>query len=520
MPLLDKKSKKDFVCDIAIIGGGINGVAIARDASLRGLKVFLIEKSDFGSGASSKTSKLIHGGLRYLKNYQLGLVKDSLQERATLLKMAPHLVQLLPFVYPHYSGNSPPFWQKKLGLFIYGLLGSDNPKKHQLLSREEVISIFPALDKKNLEGGMLYYDAEMLDNRIIIENLLSAAENGAIIMNYTKAVNLKKINGKITGVNFKSEINDEEGFINAKVVVNATGAWSNDILAMDEHASPLRVIPSKGVHLVIKQMVSSHALIFNAPQDNRVFFVIPWNGQTLIGTTDTPYKGDPDLVNVANEDIQYLLTAFGHYFPDVLIGSDSIITSFVGLRPLLFNGENDTYSATRDYSIENSASGLVTILGGKYTTHRKIAEDVVDVLLKHWVSKETYLPCQTASLPLYGAENFPLKNAPWETIEKITEKHQISLEQLQRIMETYGKGALDILEIIKNNPEEKEQICPFHPHLYAEITYAITKEKACKIEDWFQRRTLIAYTPCRGIACLDKVVDKFEAVLREYVKNA
>lgn len=489
-------------CDLLVIGGGINGTAIARDASLRGLKVILLEKHDFAYGASSKNSKLAHGGLRYLKYFQFKLIKESLRERSILLKTAPNLVQPLPFVVPSYKNSPVPLWLLRLGLSVYDFLSPKGIEKHKNLTTDQIKTLAPNLKVDQLQGGCLYYDALMEDSRLVIENALAAEDCGAKLLNYAGAVNfLCNDENKVYGVSYRNSLTSEEGEIRSKVIVNATGAWSNQLTDLNPGEKTIEVFPTKGVHLILPQIHPTHAFLLTAPQDGRVFFLIPWKGYSLLGTTDTPFSGDPNNVMVEESDILYLLIAFNEYFPSLNFGPSAIISHFAGLRPLVKNHVKEASRVSRDYVIDKAASGLITLLGGKYTTYRLMAEKTVDKVL-HELGK----PCsksQTADLPLSDFELSP------SLIESISKECQIERIQTERLAKTYGKRCPAIFEIIKNSPQMGKPICSAQPHLWAELDYAIKYEKAKTPEDWFERRTSIAYTSCGGIRCREAVDQYF-----------
>ncbi len=482
--------------DLAIIGGGINGAAIARDATLRGLKVILLEKKDFACGASSKNSKLAHGGLRYLEHFQFSLVKESLRERSRLLKSAPNLVKKLPFIIPVYKKDQRPLWKIKLGLYLYDLLGSGDLEKHHNLSSDQILDLFPQLNKENLCGGCLYYDAIMQDNRLVIENVLAAEDHGATILNYTPVTDFILKDGKMAGVV------TPQGKIHAKVVVNATGAWSNQIL--QQNGQPALLYPTKGIHLVLPRFHATHALLLFAPQDGRVFFLIPWNGYSLLGSTDTPYQGDPDHVSVDAQNIDYLLTALNHYFPRSSIIEKNIIASFAGLRPLVHRHHENPSKISRDHLIQRSPTGLISILGGKYTTYRQMAEELVDNVVQQLHPQDNFGPCETAEKPLCALQLADAK------IKILAQNYGVSEALVCRLVEQYGQRFQLILDIIKEDPAEAQPLCAYHPHVGAELLYSIRHEKVKTAEDWFERRTSIAYTECRGLLCAQVVLHKLQ----------
>lgn len=448
--------------DLIVIGGGINGAAIARDASLRKLKVVLLEKEDFGSGASTNTSKLAHGGIRYLEQFRFGLVKESLRERSLLLKNAPHLVRPLPFLLPVYAKDPHSLWKIDLGLYLYDFLsGSSDFPKHGKLDSQGVLEVIPGLKKQGLLGGCSYYDAQMLDNRLLIETVLSAEQAGAEVYNYREAVDLIREDGQIKGVAYVNSLTGEKGKYYGKAVVNATGAWSNNVGRMEPNAVHCIPAPTKGVHLIVPKMSSATAILLRTPQDGRVFFVMPWGDYHLIGTTDTFYRGDPDDLAVTVEDRAYLLEAFNVFFPEQPLTHSDIISSFAGLRPLVAPAKDKEASdIDREHVVQVSDGGLITVLGGKFTTHRLIAENVVDVVMKRLGISS---PCVTQNALLPGAAG-PYSFS--EVKEKL-KNSGLDASLIKHFLSTYGTRSLDVLAIMQNDPKESEVLgnIPLFPAL-------------------------------------------------------
>lgn len=478
--------------DLIVIGGGINGAAIARDAAMRGMSVLLLEKGDYGCGASNKSSKMVHGGVRYLELFQFHLVKECLYERSLLLKNASNLVKPMPFIFPVYKGDIRPLWKIKLGMWLYDFLkGRDQLPKHINMSVGDIIERVPTLKQEGLEGGCFYYDAVMQDNRLVIENILSAKKAGADVRNYVKVVELIKENGKVVGVACEDSLSGQRETFFGAHVVNTTGAWSNALLEMDEGLEGFEVEPTKGVHLVIPKIDTRYALLLQSPEDRRVFFVIPWNGCSLIGTTDTPYSGNPDTIQVEEEDIRYLLASFNHYFPDKQISEKDIISTFAGLRPLVkFHGIKGKFN--RDHFIYTSKAGVTTLLGGKYTTYRKMAEDVVD----HVFSGQG-LPCRTASEPLF------------KKLREVPLVSGLADDTLKHLQNTYGERMFRVIEIFQRNPKLGKRICVNDPHILAEVDYAIENEGARRLADWFYRRTSMGYSACKDGESVESVCERF-----------
>lgn len=494
---------------LLIIGGGINGAAIARDAASRGMSVVLLEKNDFGSGASTKTSKLIHGGLRYLELWEFGLVRESLIEQALLLKNAPHLVHPLPFIYPVYTHDKHPLWKVNLGLYLYDFFARKSRlPPHRKISKQEVLCAYPGIRENGLVGGCQYYDAQMQDNRIVIENVLAAEEAGAIALNYVTVISIQEAGGRVKGVRYRDTLTGREGEIVCDIIVNASGAWTNDVKGMLEKGKAgVRVAPTKGVHLVIPRVSLDKALILHAPRDGRVFFVLPWGDHTLLGTTDTFYHGDPDKVGVDEADIDYLLEAFHHYFTQKQLESSSVVTTFAGLRPLVAM-HNDSISPSevgRNHVIELTREGMMTVLGGKYTTHRKIAQDVVDKVVSQLGIAQKVHPCKTMTTPFPGAVDQEERGRCRQ------ELLSVGLDELQadHLVDHYGRLSMRILEIIREDRKEARQICAGFPHVIAEITYAIKYEHAKNPNDWFARRASVSQSTHVDSIFFQAVADKF-----------
>lgn len=497
--------------DLVVIGGGINGAAIARDGALRKLKVVLLEKKDFGSGASTKTSKLAHGGVRYLEHFQFSLVRESLKERALLLKNAPHLVKPLPFLLPVYSQDPHPLWKINLGLSLYDYFARNGRlPKHSKISAESLLKQVDGLKGEGLSGGCCYYDLLMLDNRILIENILSAEQAGAKVYNYTEVVGLINDQDRVIGVNFVNSLTGSNGSFYGKAIVNATGAWSTFVSEMEPNVSSHNLAPTKGVHLIVPKIVSNVALLLRAPQDGRVFFVLPWEGDSLVGTTDTFYQGNPDKLSIDSEDCAYLLNALNAFFPDKHFTQSSILSSFVGLRPLVASNRITSASdVAREHAIQVSKGGLISVLGGKYTTHRLIAEQVVDKVVMKLSSKQAFLPCETKKKALPGASGIYCLA---EVQEKLTAAG-LSTDLIEHFLNTYGTASLDILEIMIQHIDEAEMICKHHPHVFAELTYSVKVEHLKKLTDWFSRRSTIVYCSCQGLECIERVARKLADLL-------
>ncbi|MDP3731878.1 MAG: glycerol-3-phosphate dehydrogenase/oxidase [Candidatus Omnitrophota bacterium] len=454
--------------DILVIGGGINGCAISRDAALRGASVALIEKDDFASGASGKTTKLIHGGIRYLEQFNFKLVSESLRERAILLRQAPHLVKPLEFIIPVYKHGPRPLLKIKAGVFIYDwLAGSNNIHPHRSLKKHQVLSLEQNMDFLNLKGGVIYYDAQMDDIRLCLDNAISAYDTGASLSNKTEAVGFSKDKGRIIGIEAQDKLSGEKFLVRASIVINATGAWSNRIVKLDEPASPDITRPTKGVHIVYGRLPHQRAILLSAQKDKRVFFIIPWRGYTLIGTTDTDYSGSADDVYADAHDVEYLLQEAGRVFGLKNLDKKGIITTFASLRPLVNTQHKLTWQVSREHLIKESRSGLISVVGGKYTTYRHLAEQAVDLALakiegKNFKECVTHMAGPSSPAPAKEKNDLPnrIEHAVKEEmanslIDLLARRLQLSVTPAHGL--EYLKECADIMAALLGWPDTKKE---------------------------------------------------------------
>ncbi len=480
--------------DVLVIGGGINGAAVAHLAALNGLKTALLEKDDFASGTSSKSTKLIHGGLRYLENLEFGLVREALKERAIQLKAAPHLVKPLAFIIPVYQEDKRPLWLMRLGVALYDLLcGSSPMERHRFLPPEEVCRHVVGIKKEGLLGGIMYYDAQMDDARLCLENVLSAGLEGAHAANYVEVQSFIKENGKAVGVKAYDRLGARHFEVSAKRIVCAAGPWTNVLMQKEEGKVAPMIRTTKGVHVVCHGQVSSRALIIPTQKDNRFFFVIPWMGNSLIGTTDTDYSGSPDEVGVDQEDVDYLFRELRRVFPDAAFKKEKIITMFSGLRPLVHRSGNPA-DLSRRHVIRESYSGVLYVLGGKYTTYRKIAEDCLQGIMRARPAVDTQ-----KTFKLYGSG---------PVIEKASDaarQYGVPAEIVQYLMDFYGARYKDVLDLISKEKGLAEPMCSCSPAIRAQIAYAIQVEMARTEEDIYKRRLPLVFTECRTGHCRKEI---------------
>ena len=397
------KSNQQF--DVVIIGAGINGAGIARDAAMRGLSVLLVDKSDIGTGTTSASTRLIHGGLRYLEHYEFGLVRESLRERETLLKIAPHLVRPLPITIPIYKHSRRGRATIRAGMIAYDLLsiGKSLPR-HRMLSRGETLKQSPGLNPEGLLGSALYFDAQVeFPERLVLENVLAARGHGAEVLTYTPVTNFRGEGDSVSGVEFVSEGLSQ--FARAAVVINAAGPWVDRLLERAPVQSPRLIGGTKGSHMVVSPFpgAPTTAIYIEARSDRRPFFIIPWNGKYLIGTTDVRFEDDPDDVRSEPWEIDYLLSETNLAFPSAQLTRDRILFTYAGVRPLARTDDKDEQSITRRHFIceHPQLKNLLSIVGGKLTTYRNLAEECVDLIFRKLGRSSP--PCTTAKEVLPGA---------------------------------------------------------------------------------------------------------------------
>jgi glycerol-3-phosphate dehydrogenase len=467
--------------DLLVLGGGITGAGVALDAVLRGLRVALIDKGDFAGGTSSLSSKLVHGGLRYLEHGDFYLVYEALHERGRLLHNAPHLVHPLRFVLPFYRGARVPSWKFRLGLVLYDFLaGTRNIRRSRATTRIRLQEEFPGLTSKGLCGGAEYFDAQMDDARLCLEVLRTAALQGAIVVNYVEAIAFER-----SGVRALDHRSGREFSITAKQTLNATGPWGDAVrrLAGDDSGPLLR--PTKGVHLIAADRGLSAAFLLLHPDDGRVFFVIPFLHKTLLGTTDTLCDDSPDELTVTPADVAYLLAGFNHYFTPSLSATE-ILGSFAGLRPLIRARPGDPSHLSREFQLHTSPSGLLTVAGGKYTTYRHMAEVIADTVVRRLGLSRR---CRTRSFPLDGAPRQPWQQFRPSAIHALTSTCHLSEETAAHLVERYGRRAVEVADYLERDAALGRRVVAEEPDILAEFAYQRDHEMALTSADFLLRRT-------------------------------
>lgn len=488
--------------DLLIIGGGITGAALAWDAALRGLRVALVERADFGGATSQATSKLIHGGLRYLKNAELGLVRESLRERRLLQRIAPHLVWPLPFLIPCYpKGNTP--GMIRAGMLLYDLLSFDRNRgmdaahkmpSHRWLSSAAVMEAEPGVDGRALRGGAVYYDAQNQPERIVLELLLGAASLGAVIANYAELTSVEQRDGRVSAVEVTDRLSGTRHHVEASMVVNVAGPWADTIDRLFGTGEDIALLRSKGIHLVTRPISRTHALVLRTGA-GRHFFVIPWRGMSLIGTTDTRYEGALDELAATDEDVQTFLDEINAALPSAELAPEDVRFRYAGVRPLV-EQETEVYKASRKYEIvdhhRRGLRGLISAVGGKYTTSRSLAEKLTDRVLLHL--DRPSVACLTEREPLPGAR----ESAPLAALGLAAD----TLDHLQR---TYGSRAQLVTDRVSREPALAERVAVGRPEILAEVAVAVEAEMAQTLSDVLLRRTGIGTLGHPGDQALARV---------------
>jgi len=484
--------------DIAVVGGGINGAGIARDAALRGLRVILLEKNDFGGGTTSYSSRLIHGGLRYLEYGELPLVFESLHERRRLRHVAPHLVKRLKLIIPVFSDSRRSKFIIRLGMIAYDLLsiGKKIPR-HRMLSKDEVSTEAPGLRQEGLTGGAAYFDAQVsFAERLVLENIIAAKEAGAEVRNYSPVIGINVANGKVRGLQFVDLLSGRETEIRARVVINAAGPWVDRVLATVNREVPAFMGGTKGSHIVVAEFPGAPAAAFyiEAHKDGRPFFVIPWNAQYLIGTTDIRYEGDPGDVVASPGEIEYLLSETNRAFPTAKLTATNIHYAYAGVRPLPKREKGPESAITRKHIIfkhRKQARGLISIIGGKLTTYRNLAEQAVNKASRLIDSKSG--PCRTRKMPLPGSVELESVTADLET------NSGLSMQCVERLVSIYGSRAAGIANM-ENSGMSGGFVDALETVLATEVIHAIRGEFAKNLIDIVHRRMMVGLLPDQGRA--------------------
>lgn len=483
---IDRATDETF--DLLVIGGGITGAGIALDAAARGLSVVLLEMQDFAEGTSSRSTKLVHGGLRYLKQFEIKEVAELGRERAIVYENGPHVTTPVWMLLPFHKGGTFGKFTTALGLKVYDVLaGVKKGERRFMLSQEETMEREPLVKKDGLLGGGVYVEYRTDDARLTIEVMKAANERGAVLFNYMKAVGINTNNLAFKEVVGEDQLTGKSHTFKARKVVNAAGPWVDEVRKMDEEVSGKHLILSKGVHVVFDQsdFPLKQAIYFDT-EDGRMVFAIPREGKAYVGTTDTFYEGDPKDIKAEQSDIDYLLKAIAYMFPTTNLTQEHIESTWAGVRPLIHEEGKGPSEISRKDEIWQSAGGVITIAGGKLTGYRKMAEKIVNLIVKQLEGEygKTYRPCTTKKIPISGGDLSGSKHFEAYIQQSIKKgmAHGLTEKESERLARLYGTNIDTVLSYTK-----KAKGLP--PMIYAELLYGIHHESVAKPEDFFVRRT-------------------------------
>ncbi len=497
--------------DLIVVGAGVNGAGIARDAAMRGLRTLLLDKGDLASGTTSWSSRLIHGGLRYLEHREVGLVRESLRERERLLRMAPHLVQPLPLLIPIYKGDKRGPWLIRAGMLAYDLLSYDKSlDRHRMLSREEALKRAPGLDPSGLQGAAVYYDAQVeYAERLAVENALAAREQGASVLTYARVDRLLleaesgSDSASVRGVTFTDLLDGGTYRVHAAVTLNVAGPWVDEVLAELNGKAKRMIGGTKGSHIVVDPFPGAphDALYVEARVDGRPFFIIPWNDQVLIGTTDSRYTGDLDQVEADEAEIAYLIAETNRVLPKAGLTRDSVRFTYSGVRPLPYQEDGREGGITRRHIVYDHArgrekvQGLLSIVGGKLTTYRNLAEHAVDMVFRKL--DRPVPPCTTAQVPLPGAQ---LDGEDFQAFRtRFAAESGLPGRTVDHLLRVYGARASAVLTLAEAETDLREPFSVETGAIGAEVVLAFRDEMAETLADTLLRRTMVGMGPTVGL---------------------
>ncbi len=494
----------DTVFDLIVVGGGITGAGVARDAALRGLTCLLLEKGDFASGVTSKSTRLIHGGLRYLANFEMDLVAESLRERAILRRQAPYLIRPMPILIPIYKDDPHGRGVISIGIRLYDLLSHEKDIPHYFTSnREKTLGFEPRLNQDGLKGGALFYDHQILmPERLVMENIISAREAGAKLLNYTRAEKIEEKNNGVA-VYTKDLFTGETRTFRSRVLINAAGPWIDTVRQAGDIDYTKIIYPTKGVHLVMPRL--SEQALFIMSRDGRMFFIIPLGACSLIGTTDTKYDGDLDEVHADHNDIDYLLKESRRVLPGLPISREAIFYTYAGIRPLAYSGASESKISRKHRVVREGRTGrVITIAGGKLTTYRNMAKDAVDAACK---TLGIRAECVTDLKPLAGYLSTDYEIYLKEEAPALSARHNVSPGLVRHLIGFYGSRAGRILELVEADPALGETISPESGDIYAQVAYGVREEGVRTLSDIILRRMHTGMTGSRGLPQVETIAE-------------
>ncbi len=510
--------------DLVVIGGGMAGAGIARDAALRGYRTLLLERKDFAFGTTSRSSKLIHGGLRYLELFDVGLVRESLRERERLARLAPHLVRPLPFLVPVYRGAKRGMVMIRIGMKLYDLLTpGKRTDRYRTISRDETMRLERHLEPRDLLGSGYYFDDLLLSpERLCLENVLSAQRWGTSVHNYAEVAGIRRRQPRHPAaepgtrsraprgesgweIDVRGTLDGAQARVTARVVVNATGPWADEVrrlAGVDEGRRCVRT--TKGIHLLLPR-VTDHAVYIAAKHDDRMFFVIPWQQFTLVGTTDTDFQGDLDRLAATREEVQYLMRETQRVFPAAGMRDEDIYYTYAGVRPLSFEEGKSASAVSRAHKVVHDGDGgtFLSITGTKLTCFRSLAEEAVDEVGR---LLDRPAPCRTHRLALDGSDGEEtIEVRLWADVQDLGKRSGLEPAQIQNLLDIYGRRYPTILALAGRSPELKDRLCARNPDIRAQLTHGVEQERAETLVDFLLRRTGIGTSPCRGKDCCEQI---------------
>ena len=494
--------------DLIVVGAGINGAGIARDAAARGLSVALVEREDIGSGTSNYSGRLIHGGLRYLEQGDVRLVRESLRERERLFRLAPHLVKPVPLMMPFYRHNRRSSWTIRAAMIAYDVLSFDkSTASHFALSRSKTLERFAGVNPEGLTGSVIFMDGQVVwSERLCVEVALAAHADGAKIYTYAEVDGLIYKDESVCGVRYTDRITGESHALGARVVVNAAGPWVDAVLAHDSKTSQRFIGGTKGSHLVVRPFpgAPSDVVYYESETDGRLILVIPWGENYMIGTTDLRFDGDPEEARADKSEVAYLLGEVNRLVPQARLGESDILFTYSGVRPLPYAPDKSEWNVSRSHVIHDHApkqGGLLSIIGGKLTTYRSLAEETVDTIFRKLGKKPP--GCVTANLPFPGA-----RVSNWDSYRKgLAETSGLPRLSVDRLVDIYGGRAGDIVALGRGDPALLEPLDPAIGAIGAELVFTYVHEFARTLTDVLIRRTMLGLNADGGSAIVERAAD-------------
>jgi glycerol-3-phosphate dehydrogenase len=499
---------EDTEVDVVVVGGGIAGAGVARDLALRGISVVLLEKADFAYGTTSRSSKLIHGGLRYLELFDFGLVRESLRERETLRRLAPHVVKPLPFLVPIYDDSPRGVIKVRIGLALYDFLTPGRKReRYRVLRPIDTLSLEPAIRTEGLRGAGYYFDDLLvLPERFCLENVLSACRHGARAVNYAEVEELvRDARGAISGVRVRDLVSDQVATIRAQVIVNAAGPWVDEVrqrAGVSERGKRI-LRTTKGIHCLLPRMTDR--AIYQQASDDRMIFVIPWRDFSLVGTTDTDFEGDLDRLHATADEVDYLLGEVRKAVPDRRVAAAEVVYTYAGVRPLSFEEGTRASEVSRAHKVVVEEDGrFLSITGTKLTCYRSLAEDVGDRIARRIGRRQR---TRTARLALDGTDESidTIEAHAWFDVSAEMAAYKLDRDTLETLVATYGRSFRRVAELADKLPDGRKRLCPSNPDIGAQLHVAVQDELAVSLQDVMLRRTGIGTSRCQGRDCAESI---------------